>query len=135
MLYQDINSPGHLGPKTQAQLRLFWKQVLKRVAYLNIPRRFNVIMDLSLKMRWQSCLKNIMLIFEGQQQNTSIPTQPLWKPLTRSWQNCCLNQWMPKSFKTLKNLAYTDISINLGNNTEIKKDGPHTLSGVKIRID
>ena len=28
--------------------------------------------------------------------------QPLWKLLTRNWQNFCLNQWMSKSFKTLK---------------------------------
>ena len=29
-------------------------------------------------------------------------TRPLWKLLTKSWQHCCLNRWMPKSFKTLK---------------------------------
>ena len=31
-----------------------------------------------------------MLIFEEQQQNISIPIQPLWKHLTKSWQNYCL---------------------------------------------
>ena len=34
-----------------------------------------------------------MLVFKGRQQNTSIPTQLLWKPLTKGWQNYCLNQW------------------------------------------
>ena len=34
-------------------------------------------------------LKNIMLITEEQQQNTSIPTKSLWRPLTRSWQKGC----------------------------------------------
>ena len=29
-------------------------------------------------------------------------TQLLWKPLTKSWQNCCLSPWMFKSFRTLK---------------------------------
>ena len=36
-----------------------------------------------------------MLIFEGQEQNISTPTRLLWKLLTKSWQNCCLTQWMP----------------------------------------
>ena len=34
-----------------------------------------------------------MLVFKARQQNTSIPTQLLWKPLTKGWQNYCLNQW------------------------------------------
>ena len=38
------------------------------------------------------CMKNIMLIFEGRQQDTSIPRQPLWKPLTKSWKSCCLKR-------------------------------------------
>ena len=63
---------------------------------------FNVIMGLSLKKKGQGCLKNKMLIFEKRQRNTSIIIRPLWKPLTKSWKNCCLNQWMAKSFKTLK---------------------------------
>ena len=28
-----------------------------------------------------------MLIFEGQEQNTSIPRKSLWKPLKKSWKN------------------------------------------------
>ena len=124
-----------LRTKKSSAVAFVLEAIFKKGGVFKYPRRLNVIMGVSLKMRWQSCLKNTMLIFEGQQQNTSIPIQPLWKPLTRKWQNCCLNQCMPKSFKTLKNLAYTDISINLGNNTEIKKDGSHTLSEVKIRID
>ena len=36
-----------------------------------------------------------MLIFEERQQNTSILKRPLWKPLTRSWQN----QWMLKKLQ------------------------------------
>ena len=46
--------------------------------------------------------QNVVLRFEEKQQNVSIHIQSLWKLLTKSWQNCCLNQWMPKSFKTLK---------------------------------
>ena len=41
------------------------------MAILNIPRYFNVIMAVSLKVRWQSCLKNTMLIFEERQQKTA----------------------------------------------------------------
>ena len=46
--------------------------------------------------------ENTMLMFEEQQQNISIPIQPLWRSLTKSWENCCLNQWMLKSSRTLK---------------------------------
>ena len=91
-----------LRSKNQAKLHLCWKQYIKREACSNIPDYFNVIMVQSLKMKWQSCLKNTTLMFKEQQRNTSIPIRPLWKPLTKSWQNCCLNQWVPKSFKTLK---------------------------------
>ena len=38
-------------------------------------------------------MKNTILVFKGRQQNTSIPTQLLWKPLTKGWKNYCLNQW------------------------------------------
>ena len=33
------------------------------------------------------------------------------------------------------NMGYSDIYIGLVNNMEIKKDGLHTLSGVKMHID
>ena len=51
MLHQDIKSPGPLGLKNQAKLYLSWKQSVKRVACLNIPRYFNVIMDQGLRMK------------------------------------------------------------------------------------
>ena len=51
MLHQDTKSPGPLGPKNQAKLHLCWKQSIKRVACLNIPRYFNLIIALSLKMK------------------------------------------------------------------------------------
>ena len=73
--------------KSQAKLHLCWKQSIRRLACLNISRRFNVIMGMSLKMKWQSRLKNKMLIFEGREQNTSIPRKSLWKPLKKSWKN------------------------------------------------
>ena len=58
---------------------------------------------------------------EGQEQNISTPTRPLWKLLTKSWQNCCLTRWMPNfqdpekvSTSWLKNLNKT---VNKMNNT------------------
>ena len=38
MLHQDIKSPDPLEPKNQAKLYLYWRQSIKRVPYLNIPR-------------------------------------------------------------------------------------------------
>ena len=37
--------------------------------------------------------------------------QPLLKPLTKSWQGCCLDRWMLKSFKTLK--KYPQFGLNI----------------------
>ena len=51
MLHQDKKSPGPLELKNQARLHLCWKQSIKRVACLNSPRYFNVIMGLSLKTK------------------------------------------------------------------------------------
>ena len=51
MLHQDSKSPDLLGLKNQAKLHLSWKQSIKRVACLSTQRRFNVIMDQSLKMK------------------------------------------------------------------------------------
>ena len=84
MLHQDIKSPEPLEPKNQARSHLFWKQSIKRVVCLRTQRHFNAIMDQNLNMKWQSCLKNTVLVFEEQQQNISILIQPLWKPLTRT---------------------------------------------------
>ena len=111
MLHQDVKSPAPSEPKNQAKLHFCCKQYIKKVAHLFIPRYFNMIICLSLKMKWQSCLKNAMLMFEWQQWNTSILIRPLWKPLTKSWQNCCLNRWMLKSFKTLKKFSQFGFKI------------------------
>ena len=89
MLHQDIKSPDLLRPKNQVKLHLCWKQSIKKVAFSNMPKYFNVIMVQSLKIKCQSCLKNTMFIFEEQQQNTSILIWSLWKPLTKIWKNCC----------------------------------------------
>ena len=64
-----------------------------------------------------------MLRLEEQQQNISIPIQLSWKLLIKSWQNCCLNQWMdaqeledPKKVSAIwvKNVNKT---VNKMNNT------------------
>ena len=102
MLHQDIKSLDLLEPKNQAKLYLSWEQSIKSEVCSNIPRPSSVIMDQSLKTKWQSCLRNTMLRFEEQQRNISTPIWPLWKPLTKSWQNCCLNLWMLKNFKVLR---------------------------------
>ena len=37
--------------------------------------------------------------------------QHLWRPLTKIWQNCCLNRWMLKSFKILKRFPQFGLKI------------------------
>ena len=69
MLHEDIKSLGPLEPKNQAKLHLSWKKSIKMVLCSIIPRPSSVIMDQNLKTKRQSCLKNTMLRFEGQQRN------------------------------------------------------------------
>ena len=51
MLHQDIKLLGLLGLKIEAKFHLYWKQSMKRVACLNIPRHFNVIIGQNLKTK------------------------------------------------------------------------------------
>ena len=102
MLHQDLKSPGPLRLKNRARLHLYCKQSVRNVTRSNIPRPSKLITVLSSRARCRSCLKNIMLIFEEQQQNTSILIRLSWKLLTKSWRICCLNQWMPKTSRSLK---------------------------------
>ena len=51
VLYQDRKLPGHLGLKNQVRLHLYRNQSIRTVACSNIPRYFNAIMGLSLKMK------------------------------------------------------------------------------------
>ena len=41
MFHYDIKLPGSLEPKHQAKLHLCWKQFIKKVMCLNIPRYFS----------------------------------------------------------------------------------------------
>ena len=105
MFHQDIKSPGPLEPKNQARLYLCWgKSVFgaKKGSNFKYPEVFQCDNWGKFKGEWQNCLKNTMVTFEERQQKTSILIQPFWKLLIRSWQNCYLNRWMPKSFGTLK---------------------------------
>ena len=64
-----------------------------------------------------------MLRFEEQQQNISIPIQSLRKLLIKSWQNCCLNQWMDaQELEDAKKVSATWVknvnkTVNKMNNT------------------
>ena len=92
-----------LTTKKSSEVSFVLEGIYKKGGVFKYPKTFQCENGSEFKTKWQSCLKNTMLRLEEQQRNISIPIQPLWKPLTKSWQNCCLNQWMLKSFKTLKN--------------------------------
>ena len=91
-----------LTTKKSSEVSFVLEGIYKKGGVFKYPKTFQCENGSEFKTKWQSCLKNTMLRLEEQQRNISIPIQPLWKPLTKSWQNCCLNQWMLKSFKTLK---------------------------------
>ena len=89
MLHQDIKLPDPLEPKNE--VAFVFEAIYKKGDVFEHQRHLNAIMGPNLKTKRQSCLKNTTLRFEEQQQNITNSTQPLWKPSTKSWQNCCLN--------------------------------------------
>ena len=100
-----------LRTKKSSKVALVLEAIYKWVGCLNIPKYFHVIMGLSLKMKWQSCLKNTMLMFEERQRKISILILLLWKPLTKSWQNSCLNRWISKTSRTVKKYRQFGLKI------------------------
>ena len=71
MLYEDKRPLEILCWALEQQVldHLPWKQYVRTVVSLNAQRYFYTIMSLSLKLKWQSYLKNTMSTFEEQQQN------------------------------------------------------------------
>ena len=51
MLHQDIRLPSPFESKNQVRVHFCWEQSIRRVACLNIPMYFNVIMGVSLKVK------------------------------------------------------------------------------------
>ena len=100
-----------LRTKKSCEVAFVLEAIYKKGGVFKYPKAFQCDNGSEFKNEGQSCLKKKMLIFEGQQQNISTPTQLLWKLLTKSWQNCCLNQWMLKSFRTLKKFLQFGLKI------------------------
>ena len=88
--------------KKSSEVAFVLEAIYKKGGVFKYPKTFQCNNGSEFKNEVQSCLKNTTLKFEGQQRNISIPIRSLWNFLSKSWQNCCLSQWMLKSFKTLK---------------------------------
>ena len=100
-----------LRTKKSSEVTFVLEAIYKKGGVFKYLKVFQCDMVQSLKMQWQSCLINTMLIFKGQQQNISTSTRSLWKLLTKSWQNCCKNRWMLKSFRTRKKVLRFGLKI------------------------
>ena len=81
-----------LRTKKSSEVASVLKAIYKKSGVFKYPKRFRCDNGSEFKNEVQSCLKNTALRFEGQQRNINIPIRPLWKLLTKGWQNCCLNQ-------------------------------------------
>ena len=99
MLHQDIRSPGLLRLKNQAKLHLCWKQSIRRIRY---PRVFQCNNGAEFKRDLTKLLEKHNVDIRRATTKYKHTIQPLWKPLTKSWQNYCLNRWMFKSYRTVK---------------------------------
>ena len=92
-----------LRTKRSSKVAFVLEAIYKKGGVFKYPKTFQCDNGSELKNEVTKLLEKHNVGFEEQQKNISTPMWPLWKPLTKSWQNCCLNQWMLKSFKTLKN--------------------------------
>ena len=105
MLDQDIRLLDLLKLKNKAKLHLCWKQSIKKVLCLNIPDVFKY--PKTFQCDNGSEFKNkVKKLLEKHNVDIRRGTTKYRHThsafVTKSWQNCCLNKWMLKSFKTLK---------------------------------
>ena len=96
-----------LRTKNQVKLHFF----LEAISKMGGMFKYSKVFQCDDGSEFKNEVKNTILIFEGQRRNTSILIRPFWKPLTKSWQNSCLNRWMSKSFKTLKKFRQFELKI------------------------
>ena len=82
---------GAVKTRKSSEVAFVLESIYRKGGVFKYPKVFKFDKGQSLKVKSQRCLKHTMLIFEERQRNTSIPIQPLWKPLTKSFQNCCLS--------------------------------------------
>ena len=90
-----------LRTKKSSEVAFVLEEIYKKGGLFKCPKTFQCDNESEFKNEVTKLLENTALRLEEQQQNISIPIQPLWKPLTKSWPNYCLNRWMLNSFKTL----------------------------------
>ena len=91
-----------LRTKKSREVGFVLEAIYKKGGVFKYPKTFQCDNGSEFKNKVTKLLENTTLRFEEQQRNINTPIRPLRRPLTKSWQNCCLLQWMLKSFKTLK---------------------------------
>ena len=74
-----------LRTKKSSEVAFVLEEIYKNGGVFKCPKKFQCDNELEFKNEVRSCLKNTALRLEEQQQNISIPMQPLWKPLTKGW--------------------------------------------------
>ena len=90
--------------KKSIEVVFMLKAIYKKGGAFKYPKVLQIDNGSEFEGEVTELLEKIALRFKEQQQNTSIPLRPLWKPSTKSCKNCCLNQWILKSFRTLKEI-------------------------------
>ena len=100
-----------LRTKKSTKVAYVLEAIYKKGGVFKYPKTFQCDNGSEFKNEVTKLFEKHTLRFEEQQQNISTPIQPFWRLLTKSWQNCCLNQWIPKSFKTLK--KYQQIGLKI----------------------
>ena len=95
--------PRPLRTKKSSKVAFVLEAIYKKGGVFKYPKVFQCDNGSEFKKKLTKLLEKHNADIRRATANTSMLTQPLWKTLTKSWQNCCLKRWMPKSFKALKN--------------------------------
>ena len=77
-----------LTTKKSSEVSFVLRAIHKKGSLFKYPEVFQSDDGSEFKSEVTKLFENTMLIFEEQQQSISIPIQPLWKSLTKSWENC-----------------------------------------------
>ena len=91
-----------LRTKNSNEVAFVLEAIYKKGSVVKYPKTFQCNNGSEFKNEVTKLLEKHNVGIQRQQRNISTPIRLLWKPLKKSWQNCCFNRWMLKSFRTLK---------------------------------
>ena len=97
-----------LWTKKSSEVAFALEAIYKKGGVFKHPKAFQCDNGPEIKNEVTKLLEKHDVDIQEQQRNKTILKRPLWKPLIRSWQNCCLTDGYPRNtgpWKSIDNLG------------------------------